>query len=407
MWLIHQNIPVRISKFFKAIIPKTTYEWKGFKSIKSNVINHQIIYQLYDGDTIITFYKKSNLNVFNRLENVQDATQLLQLKSNIMPKRLANAYANENHDFKVYLADEFIFVVYSKDNRSHKDSWTWDILLYDTKNKSWSKYSIAPYKSFGGIYGFHYLRKCRKVIFAIGNPIFSDEIFHRGHSERRGFQLNDFYFISLDKPKNDLNSYGFVYIDSHLEKYIENQYDYEQILQKTIDYTVDANNGIIYVICKIKFRFNGEYKVVILSLEYDMCTDNGIRSMKSFGIELPIPIIEDLSHSEDILLYLSYKRLRDKGMPKYLPMHISSEFYDFMSNKLFHADMIFSSHSKPLVRDRHFNRVCNVLSEIETLRVASHLPLQEDVITMRSGYNNKVLAVLLICDLSSVQRLNL
>jgi hypothetical protein len=83
-------------------------------------------------------------------------------------------------------------------------------------------------------------------------------------------------------------------------------------------------------------------------------------------------------------------------MPKYLPMHISSEFYDFMSNKLFHSEMIFSSHSKPLVRDRHFNRVATVLAKIESLKVAAHILLQEDIITMRNGRNNKLLVVLIM-----------
>jgi len=90
-------------------------------------------------------------------------------------------------------------------------------------------------------------------------------------------------------------------------------------------------------------------------------------------------------------------------MPKYLPMHISSEFYDFMSNKLFHSDMIFSSHSKPLVRDKHFNRVATVLSKIKILQVATHIPLQDDIITMRSGRNNDLLAILLMNDLAIIK----
>ena len=99
----------------------------------------------------------------------------------------------------------------------------------------------------------------------------------------------------------------------------------------------------------------------------------------------------------------SAKLLRVRGMPKYLPMHISSEFYDFMSNKLFHAEMIFSSHSKPLIRDRYFNRVADVLAKIEILKVAVHIPLQDDIITMRSGRNNDLLAVLLMNDLAVIK----
>ena len=112
---------------------------------------------------------------------------------------------------------------------------------------------------------------------------------------------------------------------------------------------------------------------------------------------------QDPVSSDNILLYLSNHQLRNKGIPKYLPMHISSEFYDFMSNKLFHADMIFSSHSELLVRDRHFNRVANVLAKLESLKVATRIPLQEDIITMRSGRNNKILAVLLMNDVAVVK----
>jgi len=181
-------------------------------------------------------------------------------------------------------------------------------------------------------------------------------------------------------------------------------------MRMSIDYNIDINKGVIYTVCKIICSVNVEYKAYVLVLEYDLCNESHI---KSFEIEVPTRIIEvptsvseDPVSSDNILLYLSNKRLSDKGMPKYLPMHISTEFYDFMSNKLFHAEMIFSSHSKPLVRDRHFNRVSTVLAKFESLKVAAHVPLQEDVITMRSGYNNKVLSVLLICDLCVVGLLN-
>jgi hypothetical protein len=174
-----------------------------------------------------------------------------------------------------------------------------------------------------------------------------------------------------------------------------------------IDYNIDINKGLIYMVCKIICSINSEYKAYVLVLEYDVCSESYI---KSFEIEVPIPIIEvPTSISEEPvsdnnrLLYLSNKQLRNKGMPKYLPMYLSSEFYDFMSNKLFHADMIFSSHSQLSVKDRHFNRVDAVLAKIESLEVAAHIPLQEDIITMRNGHNNKLVAVLIINDLAFVK----
>jgi hypothetical protein len=174
-----------------------------------------------------------------------------------------------------------------------------------------------------------------------------------------------------------------------------------------IDYNIDINKGVIYTVCKIICSTNFEYKAYVLVLEYDLCSESHI---KSFEIEVPTPIIEvptpiseDTPSNENILLYLSNRRLRDRGMPKYLPMHISSEFYDFMSNKLFHADLIFSSHSQLFVKDRHFNRVDAVLAKIESLKIASHIPLQEDIITMRNGRNNKILSVLLMNDFAVVK----
>jgi hypothetical protein len=74
-----------------------------------------------------------------------------------------------------------------------------------------------------------------------------------------------------------------------------------------------------------------------------------------------------------------------------------------MSNKLFHADMIFSSHSQLFVKDRHFNRVGAVLAKIESLKVAAHIPLQKDIITMRNRRNNKLLAVLIMNDVAVVK----
>jgi hypothetical protein len=218
MLLTHKKLPILIAKFSKVILPKSISEAPSFKSIQSTIIDRQIIYQLNGTADTIIFYKKGNLNMYNRPEKAQNQIQIEYLKSNILPKHIK--YVSENHDFLIYLADEFIFIVYSKDDNGPKDSWTWNILLYNTKNNSWSKYSQTFNKSYGGIYGFYYIRKCRTVFFAVGKTIFSDEVFHKAHNTRRGFKLQDFYFIYLDKPKNDLHLYS-----SHLEKYMEAKYD--------------------------------------------------------------------------------------------------------------------------------------------------------------------------------------
>ncbi len=407
MLLNCKEIPILISKFFKAILPKNTTEEANFESINTNIIDDQIVYQLHDTIDMITFYKKANLNAYKRIQNTQDYILKERLKVNIIPKHVVYAY--KGHDFNVYRADEFIFIVYSKNDKKSDKSWIWHIVVYDIKRNILTQYSDTCYKSFGGIYGFYYLKKCRKVILPVGNPIFSDEVFHKNHDKRRGFNLSGFYVIYLNNPTNNGYSGSLVYISSYIQKYIENKYPdkCDRPIKTITDYTIDIKSGIIYMVCKVMCHMNAKYKSYVLVMEYNLCSESDI---KSFEIEVPIPIIEvpnslseDTVSDENLLLYLSNKRLRDRGMPKYLPMHISSEFYDFMSNKLFHTEMIFSSHSKPLVRDRHFNRVATVLAQIESLKVAVHIPLQEDIITMRSGRNNKVLVVLLMGDLTVVK----
>jgi hypothetical protein len=407
MLLVYKKLNVCVSKFFKAILPKNSDEEANFESIRTDIINDQIVYLMHNTIEMIAFYKKANLNVYNRIQSTQDYTLQERLKVNIIPKHVVYAY--KGHDFNVYLADEFIFIVYSKTYKKNNNGWTWYIVIYNTKLNILTRYSDTFYKSYGGIYGFYYLRNCKKVILPVGNPIFSGEVFHKSHDTRRGFNLGHFYVIYLNKPTDNGYSHKNEYIGSHIEKYIEDKYSHKckRIIRIFTDYNIDTNKGVIYTVCKIICSTNFEYKAYVLVLEYDLCSESHIRS---FEIEVPTPIIEvptsvseDPVSSDNILLYLSNKQLRNKGMPKYLPMHISSEFYDFMSNKLFHSEMIFSSHSKPLVRDRYFNRMDSVLAKIESLKVAAHIPLQEDIITMRNGRNNKLLAVLIMNNVAIVK----
>jgi len=187
MLLTRREISIRISKFFKVILPKTTDEEANFESIITNIIDAQIVYQLHGTIEMITFYRKANLDVYNSVQNTQDYILKELLKVNIIPKHVV--YAHKGHDFNVYLADEFIFIVYSKNDKKSDRSWTWHIVIYDTKRNIFTRHSDTFYKSYGGVYGFYYLRKCRKVILPVGNPTFSDEVFHNSHDKRRGFNL--------------------------------------------------------------------------------------------------------------------------------------------------------------------------------------------------------------------------
>jgi len=407
MLLVYKKLNVCVSKFFKTILPKNSNEEANFESIRTDIINDQIVYQIHNTIEMIAFYKKANLNVYNRIQSTQDYKLQERLKVNIIPKHVVYAY--KGHDFNVYLADEFIFIVYSKNYKKNNNGWTWHIVIYNTKLNILTRYSDTFYKSYGGIYGFYYLRNCKKVILPVGNPIFSDEVFHKNHDKRRGFNLNGFYIIYLNNLTNNGYSRSLVYINLHIERYVKNKYSdkCDLTMRMFIDYNIDISKSVIYTVCKIICHMNAKYKAYVMVLEYDLCSESHIRSFEievpTPIIEVPTPISEEPVSDDNRLLYLSNKQLRNKGMPKYLLMHISSEFYDFMSNKLFHSEMIFSSHSKPLVKDRYFNRMDSVLAKIESLKVAAHIPLQEDIITMRNGRNNKLLAVLIMNNVAIVK----
>lgn len=212
------------------------------------------------------------------------------------------------------------------------------------------------------------------------------------------------------KDRIEETYYDYVSLKIYVEQYIRFKHIHNSSSGTVVNYSMDIDNNRMYLIFRLNYQMNNNFKTYTAILEYDLCSKANIDilnaefgNIKIFEIEAPVPIIEDILDNKNILLYLSNKRRKDIRIPKYLPMHISSEFYDFISNKLFHYDMIFSSHSKPLIRDRHFNRVDAVLAKIESLKVATHIPLQEDVITMRSGSNNRLLAVLIMEDLAVVK----
>jgi len=91
-------------------------------------------------------------------------------------------------------------------------------VIYDTKRNTLTRYHDYAYKSYGGIYGFYYLRSCKKVILPVGTPIFSGEVFHKSHDTRRGFDLGCFYIIYLNQPTNNGYSRKTEYIGWHVEK---------------------------------------------------------------------------------------------------------------------------------------------------------------------------------------------
>jgi hypothetical protein len=58
MLLVYKKLSVCVSKSFKVIFPKTTDEKANFESIRTNIIDNQILYHLHGTADMITFHKK-------------------------------------------------------------------------------------------------------------------------------------------------------------------------------------------------------------------------------------------------------------------------------------------------------------------------------------------------------------
>jgi hypothetical protein len=410
-----KEVPVRISKFIKAIIPKVHYVEKRFEPVIATIRDYNVIYQLHNKAERVIFYKKANIHFYNRVEDISIKPK--DLRADI-GAALMSSSTYKNRDFQVYIADEFVFVIHAVEQSG--SALNWYVIIYDTERKIVSDFRFYSGKSGGGIYGFYYLKKCRKVIFPIGIEAFEDIIFYDTDDKWRGFKLVNLLVIDLNKLINNSNKltneyYGFIPI-YQLVSYHSTRYAHNP--DPIIDYTIDVNSGVMYLVARFKQQIKNTYKTNAIVLQYDnLCYHIGSKDVteaaikiKKFEIDLPITATDKSFSKNNMLLYLSNKRRKISGIPKYLPIHVSSEFYDFMRNKLFHADIIFSSYDKPLLRDRYFNRVGAVLSQIQSLKkFATHMPLQEDVIAVRAGYSentgygSRILAVLLICDLPIIK----
>jgi len=101
----------------------------------------------------------------------------------------------------------------------------------------------------------------------------------------------------------------------------------------------------------------------------------------------------------------SAKSLRHKSMTKYISGYITKYFYDFMRNKSFSSDLVFSSFSSDhgiLIRDKHFNRVSIALIEFKTLRGVVHMFCDDDVVVLEKKDKKQVAGVFIIGDLTMV-----
>ena len=125
--------------------------------------------------------------------------------------------------------------------------------------------------------------------------------------------------------------------------------------------------------------------------------------VREFGIQYPIVRSRDIASDKAKPIYISTKALENKNHPKYLPMYLSNEFYDFITNKVASSGMVFSSHSRFTVRDRHYNRIDAVLAKIDALKEAVNVALQDDMVMMYEVDYRNLIAVMVTYDLAVIK----
>jgi hypothetical protein len=164
---------------------------------------------------------------------------------------------------------------------------------------------------------------------------------------------------------------------------------------RTLDCSVDVNSGIMYIT-----GLNYDCDVPVVTLECDLCGDYEIRE---FGIQYPIVRSQDIASDKAKPIYISAKALKGKNFPKYLPMYLSNEFYDFITNKVANSGMVFSSHAKLSVRDRYYNRMDAVLAKVNTLQEVVNIAMQDDIVMMYEVDYSNLIAVMVMFDLTIVK----
>ena len=311
----------------------------------------------------------------------------------------------KNYDhFHIYIDDEFIFFIYKDEEEDGNiKRLFYIILVYNTVKNYWVEYA----ESYGDICGFCYIKKCKNLILFKGSPL--------SHME---FDLKTFTIIDLAEVDEDkeINSGDFVqdygyHIDYYPSKHEIKDYlmsKYKDKCPKTdvndirIDFTVDQQRGIIYMICSTEILSYSNCTIKFIGLEYDLCKESKFRDLK---IGHPIIMTNDMLKN-NIPIFISNKSLKHKSMPKYISGYISKYFYDFMRNKSFSSDVVFSSISSDhgiLIRDKHFNRVSIALIEFKTLGGVMHMFWDNDLVVLEKKDIKRVAGVFIIDDLKIVK----
>ncbi len=298
--------------------------------------------------------------------------------------------------YKMYIAGEFIFIIYKMEG---KREWHlhYNILVYDTRRKTWYKQElvVSTYSDIG-IYGCYYIKKCEKAVFLMYNKQGHNNSFFNIAENRRAVNIEEAIVIELSR---NLDSINFRHLDLSviIIQYMKDNHSSKcsGFGVKNADCSVDVNKGVMYIT-----GLNYDCDIPVVTLECDLCNNYEVRE---FGIQYPIVRSRDIALDKEKPIYISNKALKNKNFPKYLPMYLSNEFYDFITNKVDSSGFVFSSHSKISIRDRCYNRMDAVLAKIDALRNTVNVALQDDMVMMYEVDYRNLIAVMVMYNLTIVK----
>jgi hypothetical protein len=298
--------------------------------------------------------------------------------------------------YKMYVAGEFIFIVFKTEGKRHWHK-NYNILVYDPKRSTWYKQEIwvSTYSDIG-IYGCYYINKCEKVVFLVYNKKGDSNSFYKLDENRRAVNVEQAIIIELSKNLTTIN-FKELSLNAIIMQYMRDKYG-DKCLGLGVtnaDCSVDVNKGIMYVTW-----INYKCDIPVITLECDLCNNYEIRE---FVIQYPIVRSRDIASDKAKPIYISTKALKKKNFPKYLSMYLSNDFYDFITNKVASGGLVFSSHSKLTVRDRYYNRIDAVLTNINELRGTVNVALQDDIVMMYEVDYRNLIAVMVMYDLAVIK----
>jgi len=306
------------------------------------------------------------------------------------------------YDFNIHISDEFIFFIY-KDSES--ESTLYKILIYNTVKNYWVQYTEYA----DNICAFRYIKKCKNLVLIEGML-----------SSHMKFDVKQFIIIDLAEVDKDTTinknsfirdySYHIDYISkSEVVNYLRDKHKKEcvniYVNDIKCDFTIDEKRGVIYVICTIDIKtIDGACMIKFIALEFNLCDGYKFRDL-DIGSRV---VMTDYMLREGTPIFISRKSLKHRGMPKYLSPYVSKDFHDFISNKSFSSDMVFSPFSSEKgiwVRDKYFNRASVALIDFASLRNVVHVFLDNDVVAAQADDEKLTACVFIIGNLSIVKQL--